>query len=156
MSWHYYKLRAAVHFQLKRYDKALANIAKAVELKPDDRSNLLWIPPEQLAKCPDERLRKGLLELADKTIEKTKGSANAYKARAVLHDAFGRREVALADFDKHQLDPKNDACGSGGRLTDIEPGKVGGGWATCPRLSNEARAVDRWYHRPWPDSAEGK
>ena len=69
ISWHFYKRAGEAHFQLQHYDKALEYIAKAVELKPDDISNLTWIPPREVAKCPDERLRTGLLELADKTIE---------------------------------------------------------------------------------------
>jgi tetratricopeptide (TPR) repeat protein len=76
------KLRTLARFRLKHYDKALASIAKALELRPDDFRSFAWIPPEQLAKCPDERLRKGLLELADKTIQKTQRKADAYGARA--------------------------------------------------------------------------
>ena len=57
------------HFQLQHYDKALESIAKAVELTPGDFSNLTWLDPAAVAKCPDERLRSGLLELADKTIQ---------------------------------------------------------------------------------------
>ncbi len=63
---HIYKRRAKAHFYLKNYEKALADIAKAVELLPSNGSNLWCIPPAQVAKCPDEHLRKGLLELADK------------------------------------------------------------------------------------------
>ena len=100
ISWHFYKLRALAHFQLKHYDKALESIAKAVELKPDDFSNLWWIPPALVATCPDERLRQGLLELADKTIEKTPGQAGAYAARGLLRLAFGHQEEAFPDFRK--------------------------------------------------------
>ena len=39
-----------------------------------------------MAKCPDERLRQGLLELADKTIEMTQGAARAYAARGQSFD----------------------------------------------------------------------
>lgn len=78
---HIYKRRAKAHFYLKNYEKALADIAKAVELLPSNGSNLWCIPPAQVARCPDEHLRKGLLELADKAIEKTKGAAGAYAVR---------------------------------------------------------------------------
>ncbi len=98
--------RAEVRFRAQRYADALADLAIVVELMPHD--TLLWIPPEQVAKCPDERLRKGLLELADKTIEKTKGAAEAYATRARLHAAFGQPEKALADFAKAiELEPNN-------------------------------------------------
>jgi tetratricopeptide (TPR) repeat protein len=123
ISWHHYKRRAEAHFQLKNYDKALADIAKAVELEPGDTSNLWWIPPDQVAKCPDDRLRKGLLELADKTVHWAEGTtdasratsrhgwktaAGAYLARAGLYRAFGQRDRAVADFAKAiQLEPTN-------------------------------------------------
>jgi tetratricopeptide (TPR) repeat protein len=123
VSWHHYKRRAVAHFQLKNYDKALASIAKAVELEPGDDSNLWWIPPGQVAKCPDDRLRKGLLELADKTIHWAEGTtdasratsrhgwknaAGAYLARAGLFGAFGQSDKAVADFAKAiQLEPQN-------------------------------------------------
>jgi hypothetical protein len=71
-----------------------------VELRPDDTSNLWAIPPEQVAKCPDERLRKGLLDLAGKIIEKTNGGAEAYFARAALLYAYGRGGEATADVEK--------------------------------------------------------
>jgi serine/threonine protein kinase/Flp pilus assembly protein TadD len=82
-----YKRRGLVHFRLSNYDKALADVAKAVEL--NDLGALGWIPPAEVAKCPDEALRNGLLELADKTIELTHGAQRAYAARALLRAAFG-------------------------------------------------------------------
>ncbi len=63
--WFNYKRKGAAHFQLMQYDKALESIAKAVELNPNDSSNLTWIPPAAVAKCPDEAFKKGVLELAD-------------------------------------------------------------------------------------------
>ena len=62
----YYKARALVHFQLQNYDRALADIGKAIELIPTDYSTLTWIPPELVADCPDKHFRQGVLELADK------------------------------------------------------------------------------------------
>lgn len=84
-----YKRRGLAHFRLGNYDNALADIAKAVELNPHDVGALGWIPPAEVANCPDEALRKGLLELADKTIELTHGAERAYAARASLRAAFG-------------------------------------------------------------------
>jgi len=110
MSWHLYKRQAVALFYLKHFDKALAAIAKAVELNPGDGSNLWWIPPRQVAKCPEERFRKGILELADKAIEKTNGAAGCYAARARLYDAFGQPEKALADFaNVIELQPRSAA-----------------------------------------------
>jgi serine/threonine protein kinase/Tfp pilus assembly protein PilF len=118
-----YKTRGSAHFLLKSYDKALADIAKAVELTPGDFSNLTWLGPAAVAKCPGERLRAGLLELADKTIrwaeDTTDASrpksfhgfdtaAGAYVARAKLYGAFGQPNKAGADFAKAiELEPKN-------------------------------------------------
>jgi tetratricopeptide (TPR) repeat protein len=95
-----YKRRASVHFHLKNYDMALHDISKAVELKPDDLSNLTWLSPSQVARCPDERLREGLLELADKTVELTNHSPRALAVRDRLRAAFGRRhEPEEAPFE---------------------------------------------------------
>ena len=135
IGWHYYKRRAVAHFQLQHYDKALESIAKAVELKPDDTSNLSWIPPAQVAKCSDTRLREGLLELADKTIEKTKGAAGAYAARGILRHAFGHQEEALADFRKAlELRPEEAGIWYQCALTQLAAKQTGEYQATCRRM----------------------
>ena len=94
---YYYKLRAVAYFRSKHFDQALESIAKAVELWPNDLSYLTWIPPEA-AKCPEQRFRTGLLELADRTIELTGKSASAYAVRARILAAFGQQQQALADL----------------------------------------------------------
>src|SRR5262249_45371097 len=94
------QLRARANFHLKNYVAVLADLSKAVELKPDDFSNLYWIPPAEVAKCPDPLLRNGLLELAEKTIRTTKNVAGAYAVRALLYSAFGQPEKATADLEK--------------------------------------------------------
>ena len=142
-SYHYYKRRAVAHFQLQHYDKALESIAKAVDLTPGDFSNLTWLDPAAVATCPDERLRSGLLELADKTIQwaedTTDGSraksfhgfqtaAGAYCARARLYGAFGQPEKALADFGKAiELEPKAAGWCDQRAGFYFEQGKVGKG-----------------------------
>jgi len=93
-----YRRRALAYFHFKDYAKALADAAEAVELKPDDVSNLTWISPDLVAKCPDESFRDGLLKLADKTVEATGRSAAAYDARAQIYQEQGRLEEALADW----------------------------------------------------------
>jgi tetratricopeptide (TPR) repeat protein len=98
--WYHYKRKAEAHFRLKHYDQALESIAKAVELNPGDGSNLWWIKPVDVAKCSDEHFRQGILALADKAIETTRGEAQAHMARAMLYDAFGRDDEARIDFDK--------------------------------------------------------
>ena len=95
-----YKRRALVHFLLEDRDKALADVAKAVELKPDDTSNVGWIPLQLVARSPDRRFLQGMFELADKTVQMTGHNIEAYCIRARLHAALGRWEEALADFDQ--------------------------------------------------------
>ena len=164
MSWHYYKRRAAVHFQLKHYDKALESIAKAVELEPGDFSNLTWLGPAAVAKCPDERLRSGLLELADKTARWAEDTtdrsrahsfhgyqtaAGAYVARALLYAAFGQPEKALADFNKAiELEPKNADVWAGRAHFSLQQAK----WD--PAIADLSKAVELkpeqtnlWYQR---------
>jgi serine/threonine protein kinase/Flp pilus assembly protein TadD len=106
--WYIYKRRALVHFRFGEYSQALADIAKAVELKPDDISNLFWIPDTAVASCPDEGFRKGMLALADKTIAQLSGKpptreggeADAFYARGCLYAAMRQAEKARADFDR--------------------------------------------------------
>jgi tetratricopeptide (TPR) repeat protein len=108
LGWHINKHRGAAHFHLGHYEQALADIAKAVELKPDDVSNLYWIPPAAVAACPDENFRKGMLALADRTIMLLQGKpatpdgseAGAYEARANLLAAMKQPERARVDLER--------------------------------------------------------
>jgi tetratricopeptide (TPR) repeat protein len=67
-AWWVYKPRAVAHFHLGHYEQALADIARAIEIRPNDPSNLFWISPDLVASCPDEKFRAGMLALADKAI----------------------------------------------------------------------------------------
>jgi len=93
-----YKRRGEAHFNLGHYDEALADIARSIELNPHDHSNLMWIPPNRVAACPSEGFRKGLLELADKTVELTDHGLGACATRGWLLAEFGQEEKALADL----------------------------------------------------------
>ena len=94
-----YKRRAEAHFHLGHYDEALADIAKAVELNPEDLSALRWIALNDVAQCPDEQFRSGLLELADKAIQLNDKAPRAYAARGRILAAFGQEEKAFADLE---------------------------------------------------------
>src|SRR5262249_53554659 len=59
--WFIQRRRGHLHFLLGHYEQALADISRSVETKPDDVSNLFWIPPTDVAACPDEKFRKGML-----------------------------------------------------------------------------------------------
>jgi tetratricopeptide (TPR) repeat protein len=98
--------RALSHFQLKNYAQALADLAKAGDLKHGDSSFLGLIPPELLATCPNAGFQKGILELADREIRWAQQKADslaqeaAYRYRALIHAAFGNEKEALADCAK--------------------------------------------------------
>jgi serine/threonine protein kinase/Tfp pilus assembly protein PilF len=99
--WHLYKRRGRAHFYLKHYQQALADITRAVELRPDDLSNLRWIPLEDVASCPDEKFRTGMFALADKTIQILESKPDASddtKAKAYAHRAAAY--LAAGKFDQ--------------------------------------------------------
>lgn len=99
-----FKRMGWINFHFGHYQQALADVAKAVELRPDDVSNLLWISPDLVASCPDEKFRTGILALADKVIELKAGTpghhAAAYAARGAHHAARKQYDKAKADFEK--------------------------------------------------------
>ncbi|MGQ0636156.1 MAG: protein kinase domain-containing protein [Planctomycetaceae bacterium] len=92
-------LRLLVEFQCKlgRFDAALAAVGAALERNPDDVRPLGLIT-HTVAACPDEGFRAEIMLLADKTIERTNGSADAHLARGALHLAMGNLEAAQSDF----------------------------------------------------------
>jgi tetratricopeptide (TPR) repeat protein len=95
-----YRHRGWVHFHLAHYEQALADLARAVELGSIDA--LTWVPPDQVASCPDETFRSGMLALADKAIERNKDSAGhqafAYSARGAHYMARGQYDRAASDY----------------------------------------------------------
>jgi len=95
---------------MENFDESLTDIEKAVDLKPDDLSALRWIGLNDVAQCPDEQFRAGLLKLADKAIELTHHSARAYAVRGRLLAAFGREEQAIEDLERafERLPEKGD------------------------------------------------
>jgi tetratricopeptide (TPR) repeat protein len=95
-----YKRRALAYFHLGHYEQALADLVRAVELKSDDFSILIWISPDLVASCPDEKFRAGVLALADKAIERTHGKAEGYTARGLLYAALKQYDKAEADYSK--------------------------------------------------------
>jgi tetratricopeptide (TPR) repeat protein len=74
--------RVKAHLDLKHYQQALADVAKAVELAKgvgftlDDPYPLDWIL-ENVAACPDEKFRAGMRALADKTVQILKSKPGA-------------------------------------------------------------------------------
>jgi tetratricopeptide (TPR) repeat protein len=95
-----YRQRALVHFHLGHYEQALADLDRAIEIKPDDFSHVTWISPHLVASCPDEKFRAGMLALAGKAIERTRGKVGGYFARAHLYAALKQYDNAKADIEK--------------------------------------------------------
>jgi tetratricopeptide (TPR) repeat protein len=97
--------RAKAHLDLKHYEQALADVAKAVELAKavgftlEDPYPLDWIL-ENVASCPDEKFRAGMRELADKAVQIRKGKPDArddakgYDIRAAIYVATGTPDEA--------------------------------------------------------------
>jgi tetratricopeptide (TPR) repeat protein len=100
--------RVKVHLDLKHYEQALADVAKAVELAKavgftlENRYPLDWILEilENVASCPDEKFRAGMRALADKTFQIRKGKPDAsddaktYDIRAAIYVATGTPDEA--------------------------------------------------------------
>jgi tetratricopeptide (TPR) repeat protein len=99
-AWIGYRRRAVAHFHLGHYQEALADVARAVEMKPDDFSNLSQISLDLVASCPDEKFCAGMLALADTAIERTRGKARGYVARGRLYAALKQHDKARDDFEK--------------------------------------------------------
>jgi tetratricopeptide (TPR) repeat protein/serine/threonine protein kinase len=89
-----YKRRAVACFHASRFDDALADLRTARQLDPNDLSTLTWIAPNLLAACPSDDFKTGLLELAEKAVEKNPA---ARIHRAVI-------AVNLGLFDKARED----------------------------------------------------
>jgi serine/threonine protein kinase/predicted negative regulator of RcsB-dependent stress response len=104
LNWHMYKRRGWLHFRVGHYDLALADIGKAVELKPDDVSNLFWISAEEVAACSDANFRKGFIALTDRTVavlsENADERAIACLIRAQLLEAWNQQDRANADWER--------------------------------------------------------
>jgi tetratricopeptide (TPR) repeat protein len=102
--WVPYKRRAAAYFNAGQCAEALADVRKALELRPTDTSTLhfplLWCSPALVAECPDESFREGLLELAAKAVEKSPNPVGALQSRAALYLRLGDRKKGQADLAK--------------------------------------------------------
>ena len=145
----YYKRRAAAYFALQDFDLALADLTQAVELNPGDTSNLWSIPPTEVAACPDEEFRNGVLGLADRTIELTEGSANAYQARGFVLRSLRHLDRALADYERAiEIDPENESLHSGRAFVFAEQGdwpNAASGYLKAAELQPDSYVNWYWY-----------
>jgi tetratricopeptide (TPR) repeat protein len=97
---HLYKRPALAHFRLGNYPAALADIARAVHLNPDDSNNVTWIPPGEVAACPDAAFRSGVIDQATRALVMTNGSPGVYAARAQIYSAMEDDANAADDLAK--------------------------------------------------------
>jgi tetratricopeptide (TPR) repeat protein len=103
---HVIKRRGAAYFYLNRYDDALADLTKAMDL--GDLSSFWWIPASHVAECSNEHFRQALLDLADRSVEKAPPNADILLKRASLRSALQLDQLALADLSRAvQLAPAN-------------------------------------------------
>lgn len=65
MQSYHYRTRGLAHFHLKHYEQAQADIAKAVDLSPNDRRNVAWFDGELAANCLDDKFKNGMRQLAE-------------------------------------------------------------------------------------------
>ena len=94
-TWTHYKRRATTYFALNRFDESLKDLETAFELNSGDLSTLTWIPPSQVAACPNQQFRDGILDFATEAIEKSPG---ARASRMQLAFALGRMNLAREDM----------------------------------------------------------
>lgn len=97
-SW-LYKRKAKAEFRLGQYDEALASLNTSLTKNKDELSALTWISPTEVAICPNEAFRDGIIDLATQAIALTGGDSTAYQARAIHHLAQGNHELALQDLE---------------------------------------------------------
>jgi tetratricopeptide (TPR) repeat protein len=98
--WFLHKRRGLAQFRLGRFAEALSDIGEAVTMRPDDASNITWIPPAAVAACLDTRVRTEMLALADRSVDKAPGNAGVRVARGTLLAEFGQWDRARDDFEK--------------------------------------------------------
>ena len=92
-SWAAIKKRGVAYFFVSEYEKALKDLRKARELRPQDLSTLIWIGAKNVAACRDEEFKQGLLKLADEAVARPDSDkATAHRYRAELLAAMGRPE----------------------------------------------------------------
>jgi serine/threonine protein kinase/tetratricopeptide (TPR) repeat protein len=97
ITWHWI-MQAMAHFHLGDYKQALDNVAKGVAIDPGDVVNFTWIPPDELASCPNEDFRNGMLALAVEAIKRNPGKAGGYTTRGYLYAALKQYKEAEGDY----------------------------------------------------------
>ena len=92
-----YKQRGRSHFNHQRYSDWLSDLAKSVELDPNDADGIQDIALFA-RRSSDESLRNRGLEILERTIQFARDKSGALVARARSYAAIGRFEDGLADL----------------------------------------------------------
>ncbi len=93
--YHLYKMRAQALFATHRPMEALQDLKTAFEINSGDLSTLTWIPPAQVAACPNQEFKDGMLQMATNAIEKNPA---ARASRMQLAVALGKMDIAREDM----------------------------------------------------------
>jgi serine/threonine protein kinase/tetratricopeptide (TPR) repeat protein len=93
-----YQRRAKAMFNLGRYEEALNDLVRAVDPARVNAGKLTWIPFEQIAACPDDEFRQGVLALANDLVNQYPQSASIRRQRGDLRLAMGCYNEAHEDL----------------------------------------------------------
>ena len=97
-AWWFFKRRAEALFRLARFSESLADLQRALELRPTDLSTLVWVGLSNIAGCRNEEFKQGIVILADEAVaHPDTDKATAHRYRAELLAAIGRPE-AVDDY----------------------------------------------------------
>jgi tetratricopeptide (TPR) repeat protein len=110
-AWGVYRLlhrRAYALFKLGRFDEALADLALAMKTRTDYVSIITWIPVAEVAACPSDAFRMGLLDLATKAIQSGSAGNGVLLTRAHLFIKMARFEEAERDIEAAAKDAPLD------------------------------------------------
>ena len=106
-----WKRRAHAYFELGRFDEALADLSRAVEEMPDDLSSLTWIDPHKIVASGDKDFQSGILQLADRAVEKNDGSIASRVGRSLLRIELGETDRMLEYLSEIKADDSDEYYG---------------------------------------------
>jgi tetratricopeptide (TPR) repeat protein len=97
---HAYQDRAIAHFRLGQFAASLADLTRAVALRPDDTRSLKSISVAEVVACPDKSFREGVLDLVNEAVERSEGAGEWLRLRAQFAMAGGDWKQARDDLYK--------------------------------------------------------
>jgi tetratricopeptide (TPR) repeat protein len=133
-----YTRRGKAHFDLKHYEEALADVAKAVEFTKavgrtvDDNNPLDWVL-EDVALCPDEKFRAGMRAIADETLQVLKSKPGA-RSDTMVEPSCMRATIDVATGEPGQAERLLQDVLQGLRKKDAPKSERNAAWLA--RLGN--------------------